>query len=446
VVNASAVRPLLSLACVAISGCSSKAPSGQLKIVTGEETDTFTRAPAPVTLQVDSIDTSGHSQTLATKSLPTASIDLGSLDESAVATLEVLGLDANGNRLVFGRSIPIQFGALDGLTIPLFVQRTGELARLPSPLPDARTEPTLAVIGGRFLFVGGGADSALASTIQLYDFAGYSALGSPPTMPRIPESVAMVRTVGWLIDGAGATQFDFSNSSSAVVIPPTGGSFGEVAGGATVSARDGSQFVVGATRTTGAATARVLALDPSGKPSWLTLSAPRLGAAATWVEGQGLVVAGGSATASGVEMVSVGSTTGAPLAYPPDASTGAGATALDRQHVLLAGGVAPPASSDAGARTIDLACLSQCAPAPWSPLPAAVVPAQAFAIDPANALVVGSEPVTGTTHVYRLTSATATELMPKVAHARARAVASPVGPPGSVIVFGGANEIESFTP
>jgi hypothetical protein len=425
----------------AAAGCSAS-PSGTLQIVTGEETDTFSRAPAPVKLEVDSVDSSGHRQTLATVSLPAPTIDLGSLATQTVASLQVTGTSSDGSRLVYGQSIPLLYGALDKTTLPIFVQRTGELARLPEPLSDARPAPTLALIGGRYLFVGAGGDPSVANETQLYDFVALAPLASPPVLPRVPMSIAFVGTIAWLIDDGGATQFDFSTSIASVVTAPSGGSFADVAGGATVFASDGSQYVVGATRAPPAPpTSIVLALDPKGQPTWASLGAPRLGAAAAWVDGRGLVVAGGSATAPGVEVVGIGSAAGAALAYPPDDSAGTGGAMLDGQHVLLAGGMTA-AGSDAGARVIDLACAMQCMPVTWTALPTPLGSSQVFASDATNALVVGNE-AAGTTHVYRVTMTSAAELPTKVPHTNARALVSPLG---SVVLLGGRGEIESFVP
>ena len=439
---------LLVTSCLG-AACSSS-DNGSIQLVTGEETDTFTRPPAPTKLRVDAVDSSGHVTTLSTTPLPAATVDLGTQSEATVAALEVTGLDASGNRIVFGESLPLLFGGLAGMTVPVFVQRVGELARLPGPLSDARRAPLLAQVQGQYVFVGGGAEASTAATTQLYDFGQLAPLPSPPTLPLVPQSVAFVGTVAWLIGSTGAADyFDFSSNGQAALQAPAGGSFADVAGGLTVIGDNGVQFIVGATRTSGAATATVLEIDPNdtsnpnypfGGPTWLTLTAPRLGAAATWVPGRGLVVIGGSGSAAGAELVSPGSTKGSALPYPPDPSGAGGATALSNEIVLVAGGYS--ATGDAGARTIDLTCTAQCAPVVWEPaLPVPILFAQAFTIDPANAFVVGSEVLTGRTHAYRLTSATATEVPTKVPHSNARAIWSPVG---SVVLFGGSDLMESF--
>jgi hypothetical protein len=124
-----------------------------------------------------------------------------------------------------------------------------------------------------------------------------------------------------------------------------------------------------------------------------------------------------------------------------DDSVGGGAATLDNETVLVAGGASFTVGAS-GVRTIDLACSAGCAPKVWEPtLPVPLVFAQTFALDPANGIVVGSELSSRATHVFRLTSAAATEIPTKVPHTDARAVWSPVG---SIVLFGGSGQIESF--
>jgi hypothetical protein len=392
----------------------------------------------------------------------------------------VFGLDAAGDTLVFGATLPFQFGELDGLRIPIFVQRTGEWARLPGPLSDARPAPLLSPLQGQYLLVSGGGDPSLATRTQLYDFAQFAPAPHPPTLPRAPASVAVVGSVALLIDQTGATYFDFSSGASAEAPAPAGGSFADVAGGATIVADDGTEYVVGATRASGSPTASVLVIHPSdtsvaadltGKLAWASLSAPRLSAWAVWAVGHGLVVGGGNAMAPGVEVLAPGSVTGAGLGYPPDASQGAGAALLDAQDVLVAGGVTP-AGGDAvvpAVRVLPLACAGGCVTTTWAQtLPAVLSVAQTFSIvhastlasagsgssptsptDPtggaSRGLVVGDGP-DGVTRVFRVGPSDAVDEVPtKVPHNGARAWFSPVG---SVVVFGGAagGEMESFAP
>jgi hypothetical protein len=457
-----AVRRFLLAALAAAAACNSPI-TGTIQLTTGGETDTFTRAPAPVKLTVDSIDSSGTASPLASANLPTDSIDLGTLDQTQTGSLDIRGVDANNITLVHGTTVSIQYGALAGGTLPVFVQRVGELARMPDVV-DARPAPLASTLTQRFVLIAGGSDTTMNTATQIYDFATFSTLQMPPTMPRVPLSLAITGTVAWLIDGIvnaansdyGATAYDLSSDSSNPTNPPANFAYADVAGGATVTASDGSQFVVGGTRTTGKPSAAVLVIDNMGNQYSATLNAQRLGASATWVDGHGLVVIGGSATAAGVEVVGIGSGTGSPLVangsaldYPPDPTVGAGAAALDGQHIVVAGGTtavstdAGMAVKDAGVRSVDLGCSKMCTTTAWGAgLPSVLTYAQAFGIDPANALVVGSE-ASGPTHVFRLTTAGATEVPLKIPRTNARAVLTPLGT--IVVVGGGSNVMESYS-
>jgi len=430
--------------------------SGTIQLITDEDAGTFTQSPAPTELQILAVESADASTVLATAQLPTTTIDLGQLSESApVVSLNVTGYDSSKTRRVFGASLPLQYAALAGQTIPIFVQRSGELALLPGPQSDSRTNPLLAVVQGEFLVVAGGSDSSLASTTQLFDFGTFAGFDAPPTLPAVPQSIALAGTVAWLINSTGATYFDFSSSAYGAVPTPSGGSFADVAGGATVIDPNGAQYIVGGTRTTGKATATILKIDPSdtsnanypyGNPSWLKLSTPRLGAAAAWVDMRGLVVIGGNSSSdgAGVEIVNTDFTSSA-LPFPADGSFGVSAAPLDTQHVLLAGGVSS-SFEDPGARSLDIDCAPSASTTcftSWGSLPFVLGSSQTFAWNASSGLVVGNEVGLGNTHVFRLAPTSATEIPTRMPHKNATAVWSPVG---SVVLFGGANRIESFVP
>ena len=186
------------------------------------------------------------------------------------------------------------------------------------------------------------------------------------------------------------------------------------------------------------------------------MTTPRLGAAAAWVPGEGLVVvggnAGGTSTAAGAEVFlqgSTGSNFSALAQFPSDPSIGAGAAPwADTQHVLVAGGITPT-GQDAGVRVLTLSgCTSNCIKT-WASLPVPLTSASTFVVLPAGstypALVVGSELASGLTHTYLLNSTSATEVHTKVPHYNASAIQSPVGF-GAVLLFGGADAIEQFFP
>ena len=426
---------------VAFLACSSK-PEGSIELLVGGETDAMTRAPAPVSLLVESVASDGTATQLTRVGLPATTIDLGDQSQDTVAQLRVTAFDADGTARVRGTSVAVQLGGLAGTTLELFVQRAGELARLPSPLADARPQPLLAAVSGRYFFVAGGSDASLALATQLYDLATYTPMASPPKLPRAPKSMALFGTVALLVDETGATWFSLADSTTADAGVPTGGSFAEIAGGASVVADDGSVYIVGGTRPTGDPTPRVLRLDTAGTISFVSLTTARLGATATWVVGRGLVVAGGSATGAGVEILGATATSATALSFPPDPTTGAGAAALDGAHVVFAGGV-DPMKADAKLRVVDLGCASMCTAAPWtSSLPALLVRAQAFALGDGGALVVGDDAM-GVTHAARVSPTRADDVPFKAARSGARAVLLPTG---AIAVVGGAQVVETFVP
>ena len=445
------LRILLVAACACAGACSTN-DTGTLSLLLGGETDTLSRAPAPTQLVVDTLDTSGRVTPLSTVSLAgsATTISLADASTSTVASIRVRGEDATGALLVWGLSLPVDFSAFPGgNTLGIFIQRTGELARMPSSLSNARPAPVVASVGARFVLLAGGTDPATALTSEIYDLAMWSPLDAPPTLPRMPKSLAAIGTTVLLLDEQAATWFNLDDSTTADAPAPPGGTYAEIAGGRTVVAPDGTSYLVGATRAAGDATARVLVVSPAGVLSFATLASPRLGAAATWMTGRGLVVAGGSAdpTAAGLELVGPGATNGVALPFASDATTGAGAAAIDTSHVLLVGGISK-AGADAGARLVDVTCTAanattSCAPAAWTaPLTTPLTLAQAFDLDGLSALVIGDD-AAGATHAYRVTQAAAAEVPLKVPRSGGRPV---VLSTGAIAIAGGATVMESFAP
>ncbi|WP_394850303.1 hypothetical protein LZC95_22950 [Pendulispora brunnea] len=431
---------------VAGSSCSST-PEATLALSVGGEADAFTRAPAPTTLVVDSIDVnSGAVSNLARAALPASNIDLGDHSSSNLVRIRANGVDANGLVLVTGTSVKLQLGALENASLPIFVQRTSEFGRMPAPLSIAREAPVLANVTDRFVFVAGGSAPANDKASQIYDLATLAASNGPAAMPRTPRSLAVYDTAVLLIDDAGASSLSLSNAALAPVNvnPPDGGTFAEVAGGITVRAPDATLYVVGATRGYGLATKRILKVNKDGVASFASLTTERRGAAAVWVEGRGLVIAGGSDTGAGIEVLPPGGTTTTPLAYPPDATIGAGAAALDPTHVLLGGGV-DAAGQPAATRWIDLACAtSACTAEVWdaAKLPVGLLTTQGFDLTTDSALFVGDD-ATGLSHAFRVSRPGAREIAFKIPRRGARGIR--VNPPAITFV-GGDPTVESFTP
>jgi len=433
------------MAIAGAAACNST-PEATLTLSVGDEADALSRAPAPTKLVVDSIDVdSGATTNLSSVDLPATDIDLGDQNTSVAVRIRVNGVDGTGRVLVTGTSVPVQLGALEGTSLPLFVQRTSEFARMPSPLSDAREAPLLVNVSDRYVVVAGGSTPAGNTASQIYDLASLSPFGSPPALPRAPRSLAVYGSTLLVVDDAGASSVDLSDATAQTptIDPPSGGSFAEVAGGLTVAAPDKSLYIVGATRPSNP-TSRILKVTTEGTLLFVSLTTSRRGAAATWVEGRGLVVIGGNETGAGVEVLAPGATATTSLPYPPDATVGAGAATLDGAHVLVGGGL-DAAGQPAPTRVVDLGCAAAtCAAATWDLAnpPVTLVAAQAFELAADAALLVGDD-AAGLSHAFRVTQQGATEVPFKVARRGARGIR--VNPPAITFV-GGAGVVESFTP
>jgi hypothetical protein len=435
----------LTVALSALASSCSSHPSGTLSLLT-EDATLFTRDPVPTTLSVETIDTTGKSTTRVRGPVSAgATIDLGDVPGSEIDTLRITALDAAGAVRIWGASLPLQLGALDGLTLDVFVQRTSELATLPgsaSSAGDARERPRVANVGARYVLVAGGASAGAPgvtmATTELYDLGAWSDLSAPPTLPRAPRSMAVAALRVLLVDDGGATWFDLGTSTAADAPPPAGGAYAEVSGGDAVVAPDGTTYIVGGTRASGP-TARVLRVSATGDLAFVTLGVARAGAAAGWIEGRGLVVAGGSDSGAGVEILAAGATAPAALPYPADPTTGAGLARLDDTHALLAFG-RTPSGGDAGLRTLDLTCATTCASPDARPLPAALDAVTLFA-DASGILAVGDDAATGATRVFVTDANAAREIAVKTARNHARALRIPTG---AFVLAGGATTLESF--
>jgi hypothetical protein len=428
-----AALALITLFSLLAAAACSDDTTGTVSIVTGDEPDTLTRAPAPTTLIVDKLDSDGNKSEITRTKLPTASIDLGNLPQTDLGSLSVDGVDDAGKVLVHGETLLVQWGALQTTTLEVFVQRLGELARMPLG-PPAIGVANATVVVGRYIFTTDG-----ATTVTLYDLLTFAALDNLPPIPQPFKSVATVGTTALLLGDTGATTLDLDIGVTAALAAPAGGNFGEVVGGTNVPTDDGSQFVVGATRISGGATPRILSVDGAGAALFVALGTPREGACAAWVTGRGLVVVGGAAGGPGAELLAPGATTATALPYPADPIHGCAATTLDANHVLVAGGVMPDGSTRP-AHVLDLGCTTNCTPATW-PGPVPLVRADATTLAGDAALVAGDD-ASGATHVYRVAAAGLKEVPLKTPRRGARLLAIPGN--ASVVLGGGAPGIEEY--
>lgn len=441
-----------ALAAVVILGCSAQnVPPGALSITVGKETDTWTGDPAPTQVVVDKQLSDGTRTTLSSGAPPLDRVDLGN---GAPGWYEITGTDAGGTARVRGRSIELDPAGLAGLVVPLFVGRADAFSRPPGDLLTARgNNLPAAIVAAHHLLVAGSATSG-GFNIDGYDFGAWAPHGvyapiSCPAASCTVRSLAVVDvTLAVVIGDDWAESIDTSSGAQTTEALPDGlDNFGEIAGGRTIVAGDGSAYIVGATRAT-PATSAVLRISSTGVPTVLRLGTPRAGAAATWIAGRGLLVVGGSTDGAGAELVADGAPAFASVPYPADATTGAALIATDADTALRLGG--RDAKGDA-APTVSLAigCTSSCTLQPAAP-DVALDDAQAFAFDSGDIAVVGT--ANGQTGAFHLApGATSAEPVP-LREPRIGATAL-LAPTGQLALVGGthpdgtpATSIELYLP
>jgi hypothetical protein len=417
----SLVAVLLGLGACAVPAESS------IQLVTGEEVDVVSRTPQVVEILVEKVSLEGARTELARAKLFSPSLDLGSMVQREVGALSITGLDAAGVAVVRGDSLFLQWGALEHMTLEVFVQRTREFARLPRG-PSVGSSERTAILASRYVLTTAGDQASLYDLLRLTTLA-------PRTLPRVPRSLVTGGTSALLLDQHGASLIDLGTGAVSSFDAPSGGAFAEAAGGRTIPSPDGTQFVVGATRTDGGASARILIVDPSGRTTFASLNTAREGACAAYVEGRGLVVFGGSSGPEPIEVLAPGATTAAVLAQTSTAPRGCSATPLDGAHVAIAGGIA----SDSPVAVVDLGCTGTCPPTPWrGAIP--LVQAESLALGPEAIFLVG-EDSSGVTRAFRASPAELREIPLRTPRRGGRLLRSPTG---SLLVVGGAPGIEQY--
>ncbi|HVH42307.1 MAG TPA: hypothetical protein VM925_08180, partial [Labilithrix sp.] len=146
-------------------GCGST-PEGTISIVTGDETDVFSRAPAPVTLVTEKIALDGTRVELSRAALPTDTVELGDRPRTESGALAVSGLDASGAAVIRGETLFVQWGALERIGLEVFVQRTGELARMPRG-PNAFDATVATMIAGSYVLAASGTSTMIYDLLAL---------------------------------------------------------------------------------------------------------------------------------------------------------------------------------------------------------------------------------------------------------------------------------------
>lgn len=459
------MRNLVSFACLvcAVTACAKTARPLSIDITTGQEKDAFTADP-PVT-RVDIVVTFlDGSPPLKASAAPGATFDLGTVTDTEQMSVVVDGVDTHGNPVMHGLSLGgLPISGISGASLPVFMARTLSWARPPGGLVQSHVGGVVGSIGEQYVTLTGGAKATgdtstiLPTQVDAYDLFGLGGAVSH-ALPHPPETIVTVGSQQLLLYATGATWIDFTGSTApAEATLPTGlTSFGDVAGGSSVyDATGGRTFVVGGTRTSAVSKAVLEVPDSTTLPLVAyTLLTARKGAAATFVDGVGLVVAGGSADGSGVEVLAVGAKVFAALGYPADPVEGAGAVTDGAHGLGLLGGTS--AGMAAPTRLLDAACAKNCTitPALGVALPVAMNRMAVFRYVGQRSIVVGQE--TGGMGMTRtfLVDLSGAGSISELALKEPRRGATPMPSPlGTLTLLGGehadgtpATSIESFLP
>ncbi|MEI9947806.1 MAG: hypothetical protein WDO74_02230 [Pseudomonadota bacterium] len=380
-----------------LPACSSNyLTDGVITITTGQEPDAWTVEPAAESVRVEMVQSSRT--TLANVAAPVTSVSIGTDGpQNAVATFDATGFDASGSVVMKGSTVPLGIYGFEDAQIALFMGRVGGLSRAPGDLVFPRRHPQVAVLYHGYLLIAGGEEAR--ANLDVYDMALWLAAPKQPALPKAPDCWAVAGPKLLLIDDDGALWLDMSTYVTSAVDAPVSLDFADIIGGETIGSPGDPQYIVGATRATGKATNVVVRVDPDATLHLMKLRTPRLGAAATIVNGQ-LLVVGGAATGAGAE-VSNGAGTGfTPLPFPADVTVGAAMVAQNASTVVLAGGRDPETGEFAGFRTMDLECAEDCTQAEIANSDFAFDHPRLFALSEAQLLAVGEQPKTGETHVF----------------------------------------------
>lgn len=435
-----------SLAALTIAGCGGSDTlddaRGGVALTAGKETDAWDRAPAPTALRLSVRAEDGTTRVAVdTGWPPPADMSLGKLDASANVALLAELRDATGAVVMRGGSPFVAASELASSELPLLVGRVGTFARPTTGLGASWPAPTAVLALGRYAVVAAGDAQA-----ELFDFGK---LAPAPPRRELPRSASIVasgdgRTLV-VIDAGGASYVNLANGTTGAVdlgaIAPA-----DLASGSVVVGEDGA-YVIGATRASGPPTAAVLRVA-SGSVTSIAMTAARTGAAAAWVPGAGLVVAGG--TNGGVEVLSANASSFAPSPLALPAVTGAAMAPVGTGAFVLVGGTDPATGAPRGTTRARVACESSCTSTGAAPID--LRGGQGFAAGAANGLVVGASS-DGSTVAFLVDAKDPVTATPVPLRAPRRGAAAIALGDGYVAVVGGRDasgadvpDVEVFTP
>jgi hypothetical protein len=351
------VRSLLFL--VALAGCADPRVL-TIGVTTGHESDAFTLEPAIGRVDVEAVGADGAILAGASAA-PGGSFTIGELSVDTLIRIEVKGYDGDGAMAMRGRSLSVLLAGLQGEVWPVFAQRVERWSRPPGGLTAAHVGGAGTALGERFLVIAGGDGDN--RRVDFYDMLSLQGLDGGEIADLSPRSVvpsADGRAALFIgNDRARWLDFDDGNRNDQPELPTGLASWAEVAGGLWVPG-DGAGYLVGGARSD-TASDRVLVIEVNRSLRAGKLVAARKGAAAGFVEGKGLVVAGGSGEAPGVEIMAYDAEAlvleAKALDFAPDATEGA-ALAVGTGKPRLVCGDGP------SMRLVDLDCEEACEPEP----------------------------------------------------------------------------------
>lgn len=333
-----------------------------IEVTPGHETDAFTIAPAVTRVTVSAFDAGGTELTAASTN-PGGGFQLGELPTDQLVRFEVRGSDENGDLKMRGRSLGFVLGALEAEVFPVFAQRIDTWSRPPGELTDSHVDGLAALLGERYLVLTGGtAIGGDPKDVLFYDLLALGGVAGG-TLSTVPKSMTVSKNGRSLIliDDEQLIWLDFDSGGDGLRIEaPEGlGPYSNVAGGIAVESPDAT-FIVGATRV-GEPSDRVLIIFADGSLASAQLNTPRSEAAASWVEGVGLVIVGGADDGAGVEVIEDGATDADDLPFESDPVHGAvAALGPGGEQVLLVCGTL--GGLPTAIRILDLDCGATCAP------------------------------------------------------------------------------------
>jgi len=446
-------RPLLEralaasslLGLLALLGCTSNvdATPGSLAVLTGQETDTWTLEPTPERAVLELVGS--NRTTLATPTPPVTQISLGTGDPAeSSASFELTAFDANDQAVIRGTSVPYSIVTFESAFPSLFAARTGGFSRAPGNLNFGYRHPLVEIVSHAYLLVAGGeATDSAGVAIDVYDMANWVVAPKQSWLPRAPKSWAVAGSSLLVIDDAGAIWVDLPTGESSAATLPSGLDFADLVGGDVIVGAKNERYIVGATRRSGAPSDRVLRLDTDGTLRALTLNTARLGAAAANLDGQ-IVIAGGSDTGAGAEVLNADQTAFKELPLAADATQGAALSKLTSDTAILVGGTDPSSGARSPIRTLDLTCADSCSPTPLAQVDFDFDRARAFYLSD-NRLLVAGESSDGQSHAFTLDKTIGFELTEQALR-NPRSEASVVTAPNGQIGLIGGSSLSDGTP